>query len=229
MDLHEHYNDLWENSLQKFKENDFNHDNLINDKTDTRRGITLLIRPTTSVKKKVEAFLKEIKEMEPDQYYYPNSDIHLTIMSIISCYEGFKLSDIKQADYITLVQDCLTGLSNISINFKGITASESGVMIQGFPKNDALEELRSRLRRVFKSSPLQQTLDKRYNIQTAHLTVMRFTSKLQNKSRFIDALKYHRDLDFGCSEDLQCELVFNDWYQRLSNTRSLKLFDTDKK
>ena len=41
-----------------------------------------------------ESYIKEIKKIEPNQYFYPNSDIHITVMSIISCYDGFDMTKI---------------------------------------------------------------------------------------------------------------------------------------
>src|SRR5690606_2914063 len=93
---------------------------------------------------------------------------------VISCYEGFQLQQINPLDYIDLVRDCLRDIPCFDIQFMGITASPSCIMIKGFPLDGTLDMIRDRLREAFKNSPLEQSLDKRYALQTAHSTVIRF-------------------------------------------------------
>ena len=98
--------------------------------------------------------------------------------------------------------------------FKGITASPSGVMIQGFMNNNELNDIRDRLRKEFKNSNLEQSLDKRYSIQTAHSTIIRFKTELSQKEKFLEILDKNINYDFGTFKVNKFELVYNDWYQR---------------
>lgn len=170
-------------------------------------------------------FLNELKVIEPLQYYYPNSDIHITVMSIISCYEGFTLDKISVEDYIKIIQESILDLGEIKIKFRGVTASPSAVMIQGFPADESLNTLRNKLRDNFKKSTLQQSIDSRYVIATAHSTVMRFQEKLQNPKKLITVAEQFRDYDFGEFIIDKVELVYNDWYQRENNTVHLTDFN----
>src|SRR5690606_2272383 len=129
----------------------------------------------------IQKFLNSIKTIEPSQYYYKNSDIHITVMSIISCYDGFQLENIDISEYIDLISKSLIENPEIEIRFRGITASPSCIMIQGFINNNFLNSIRNNLRNNFKNSNLQQSIDKRYSIETAHTTVMRFQNKLNDK------------------------------------------------
>ena len=94
-------------------------------------------------------------------------------------------------------------------------------MIQGFPTDETLNNLRNKLRENFKNSGLQQSIDSRYTISAAHATVMRFQDKLQDPKKLIEISEKYRDYDFGEFEVKNLELVYNDWYQRKSNTRVL--------
>ncbi|WP_231481145.1 hypothetical protein [Sediminibacter sp. Hel_I_10] len=85
MNLESHYKKLYNESISKISSDSYEIDELIDSKKDNRFGITLLIRPSIEIKEKIQNFIKEIKKIEPNQYYYPNSDIHITVMSIISC------------------------------------------------------------------------------------------------------------------------------------------------
>jgi 2'-5' RNA ligase len=218
MNLQEHYDQLYKNSAAAILEGKYTVDNRIADTSDSRFGITLLIRPTDEIKAKIQLFLKELREVDSKQYYYPDTDIHITLMSIISCYEGFTLNKINIKEYIELIQKSLIDLDKIEIKLKGITASSSALMIQGFPTDESMHNLREKLRENFKKSTLEQSIDSRYTIATAHLTVVRFQEKLENPEKLIAVLEKFRDFDFGEFKVNKLELVYNDWYQRKKNT-----------
>ncbi|MDQ2792657.1 MAG: hypothetical protein M3Y12_01415 [Bacteroidota bacterium] len=65
---------------------------------------------------------------------------------------------------------------------------------------------------------LQQSIDQRYSIQTAHSTVLRFRSKLHNGPALLKKLAQYQHHPFGSFEVNSLELVHNDWYQRAANT-----------
>jgi 2'-5' RNA ligase len=223
-DLADHYNELYENSIKQIKLEGCETDSLINSSDDNRFGITLVIRPPLQIKNKIQSFINELKNIDINQYYYPNSDIHITIMSIISCYDGFQLDQISIQDYINLIKHNMQKIESFNIHFKGITASNSCVMIQGFMNGDSLKTFRNNLRTNFQNSKLEQTIDKRYSIQTAHSTGVRFKNVLTNKNEYLNILEKYRDFDFGEFEVDKFELVFNDWYQRKEYVKKLYQF-----
>ncbi len=226
MSLEAHYTNLYKESIEKISNDDYQVDDLIHSSSDNRFGITLLARPSEKVKNEIQKFLNKLKIIEPDQYYYTNSDIHITVMSIISCYNGFKLENIELSEYIKCVNDCLTTDDfNIEIKFKGVTASPSCIMIQGFMNNESLNKIRNKLRSNFKNSTLEQSIDKRYSIQTAHTTVVRFTKRLSEKSAFLNLIETYKNHEFGTFKIKILELVYNDWYQKEKHVKKLFEFD----
>ena len=224
MNLAEHYRQMYEDSLSVIRSQGPQTDELIDSPEDTRRGITLLTRPPQEVKAAVHAMLERLRGLEPDQYYYPDEDIHLTVLSIITCRNGFTLEEIVPQDYIRLIQNTLRGLQPIRIRFRGITLSPGCVMIQGYPNDDTLNRFRDRLRDAFRNSPLRQTLDQRYTLRTAHSTIIRFRRPFRDTDAFLSALESCREQDFGSFRLDRMELVLNDWYQRRENTRELGFF-----
>ena len=224
MNLSEHYDQLYKTSSEAISAGKYAIDSELKNESDSRFGITLLIRPSDEVKANMQLFLNELKAIEPKQYYYPDSDIHITVMSIISCSEEFQLTQISPNDYIQLICKSMVDADKIKIHFKGVTASPSALMIQGFPTDETLDNLRNKLRENFKNSELQQTIDSRYTISTAHSTVMRFQEPLQNPKKLIEITDKFRDFDFGEFDVKNLELVYNDWYQRKSTTRILGNF-----
>lgn len=224
MNLIEHYDKLYYDSIQRIRNGDYQIDNQIKSLNDNRRGITLLIRPDKTTRKNILGFIEKLKAIEPEQYYYPDLDIHLTVLSIISCYEGFELSKISIDDYVKIIVKSLHNIPGFSIEFTGITASPSCIMVQGFPKTDTLNQIRNSLRENFKTSKLQQSIDERYPIQTAHSTIVRFKEKLKDKGAFVKILEEYRDFEFGNFKVDSMELVYNDWYLREKYVKELHRF-----
>ena len=224
MNLKEHYDSLYKTSIKRIETDVYDIDPLIDSLSDNRFGITLLIRPSEDVKNNIQKFLNDLKAVDANQYYYENSDIHITVMSIISCYDGFELESINISEYITLINESIQNISNLKIEFKGITASTSCIMVQGFMNTEALNDTRNNLRISFKNSTLQQSIDKRYAIQTAHATVLRFKEKITDKSKFLKIIEKYRNHEFGTFEVKSMELVYNDWYQKAKFVKKLSEF-----
>lgn len=220
----EQYTKLWKKSVDKFRANLFELDPFFNSGSDRRFGITLIIRINEQAASRIQAFLSELRAVEPAQYYYPTSDLHVTVMSVISCYSGFSLEQISVPDYISIITTSLKNIAPFNLDFRGITASASCIMLQGFPENDMLNQFRDSLRENFKQTNLQQTLDKRYAVKLAHSTVVRFRREMTNPGKFIELLEKYRDYDFGAVAVDSYQLVFNDWYLKEKNLKLLHSF-----
>lgn len=215
---------MWTQANQQFELGRFEYDALIDSPNDSRRGVTLLARPPENIKAAIKVLLNDLQDTEPWQYYYPTTDIHLTGLSIISCYAGFTLNHIDTNAYVDLVQEVLQMHQPFKVSFRGLTASPSCLIVQGFPLDNELKNIRNGLREKFQTSNLQHSIDKRYCIQTAHSTIVRFRKPLLNPARFLQKVKNYRNVDFGTFEVNELELVFNDWYQRASTTVMLERF-----
>lgn len=225
MELQEHYNKLWNSTKSKFEMGEFGIDPLLYDENDKRYGVTLLIRPPQSVKDSISDFLDEVQNIEPELYFYPQSDMHLTVMSIISCYEGFELDQIDVNTHRDCIQKSLNGIKPFNLQMKGITAAPSAIMIQGFPKHDGLNVLRDSLRKHYQESGLKSRMDVRYAISTSHSTVIRFPQRPQKPKALVKLLEKYRDFNFGSFEVNLLEFVYNDWYQRSGFVQKLGLFE----
>ncbi len=218
------YDALWDHAFTKFQQDKFELDTCISDPGDPRRGITLLARFSDSIATKVATFLKQARSIEPGQYYYPATDFHLTVLSIITCHAGFSLQNIDSESYVAVIRESVQGAGPIKVCFRGLTASPSCIMLQGFPLGDELGRLRERVRSGFKNSRLQSSIDSRYAIRTAHSTVIRFQKPVKYKKQFLDFTMDYREHDFGTLIIDDLELVFNDWYQKIMRSKKLYTF-----
>ncbi|CAF1233508.1 unnamed protein product [Adineta steineri] len=218
------YNKLYIDAIEKIKSDQYVIDHMIDSPLDKRYGLALIIKLDQHVKQQIQTFLSALHAIEPDQYYLPSSDIHITLLPIISCSADFDLNQIFAQDYIDLLRKNLSIEGKLEINFKGITASSSCIMIQGFPQQNILNELRNQLRTLFKTSSLRQTIEERYFLQTAHVTVVRFRKAFTAREEFLKLLEDYKDYDFGTMTVNEIELVYHDWYVREKIVKSLCRF-----
>ena len=213
MHIDTYYKKFWVDALAKFRKGQFEYDRLIEDPKDQRYGLTVLVRPSREVKNAINQVLMHLQSIEPGQYYYPISDMHVTILSVISCYNGFNRQSFNDEDYKKVVKASIQNIHPFKLHFQGITASQAGILAQGYP-DGMLNLLRKNLRALFKKSCLETSFDTRYLIVAAHSTIMRFKQPLQNPAKFIEVLEEYRHHEFGCTHVDEIELVYNDWYQR---------------
>jgi 2'-5' RNA ligase len=205
-------------ALPKLARGEADLDYLLDVTSDDRRGITLLARPPAPLLAAIEAVLADFRQVEPHQYYYPATDIHLTILSLISCYAGFELRTIDPNAYREVLQPILAAARPFRLTFSGLTASPGGLMVQGYPQGEGLEELRNAIRVAFQGAGLPQSIDQRYRLHTAHATVVRFRRPLQQPEQLLQKTAQYQHYFIGTFEVNTVELVYNDWYQRAANT-----------
>lgn len=222
--LSSHYDSMWDKALSTFESSQEEPDKFLNQAIDNRFGLMMVIKPGERVLQEIRPMLQQFQEVEPHQYFYPLTDIHFTVMSIISCRDGLRLNDLRIPEYDARITEAILNTRSFSINLKGITAFPGGVMIQGYPSDDSLYELREKIRYVFQKGIIFHTIDSRYKIETVHSTVIRFQRRLQYRDKFVHKLHEWRNHSFGTMEVNEAELNFSDWYQRSYQTTKLKTY-----
>lgn len=218
------YNNMWEEFCHALKHEQLELDAWIDNPSDTRRGITALAyleQNNHKVCTEISGFVDNIKLIEPDQYFHPQSELHLTLLSLISCVSDFTLNDIDCNQFIDVFQQVLRDAEPIEIEFRGITASPSCIVIQGFPVTKNLAQLREKMRAQFALSDLPTTIDSRYRISTAHVSAIRFRQPVKDSKKLLDICETFRQHTFGTIRFSEFHLVFNNWYQNLSATQIL--------
>lgn len=224
MSLTGHYNEIWNRAVKAFENGQFEVDPLIHSAADTRYGITLLVRPSEQVAKRIFNVLEKLKSIEPDLYYYPECDLHVTVLSVISCCSGFSVSEINPDEYVRLIRSVVQSVTPFEIRFRGITASPSCLLVQGFPEDGQLKRMRDKLRSELIRSGLRHSIDQRYYIRTAHMTVARFSQKPSAGERFVRKVATLRGAYFGSCTVHELELVTNDWYLRKDHVKRIGTF-----
>ncbi len=219
--LRKHYDRLWSEAVDRIRSGTIELDPVLRARArDQRRGLTVIAGPSRPVREEVATFLKELRHLEPGQYYYIAPELHVTVLSLFTATVDYQPFFAQQAQYADIVGAVVKHSPPIRIDFGGVTASPGTVMIQGFFDNDALNDLRDHLRAQLRKHGLGRELDQRYRLQTAHMTVVRFREPLADSRRFAAALKAARERSFGTTAFRSFSLVQNDWYM---SRRTIKI------
>jgi 2'-5' RNA ligase len=223
--LEQHYDSLWENALRAFQANQVAIDPLLaSGQPDPRRGLTLIIRLDPQVRAEIEGFQRALRRFEPDQYYYPATDLHVTLLSLFTATASYGPYFARQAEYQRAVDEALRQAAGFAIHFSGVTASPDAIMIQGFPQAGALNGLRDHVREGLRRAGLGEGLDQRYRLRTAHVTVCRFRQAPEDLERFVERLSAYRRHNFGQTAVSEIQLVENDWCLTAARARVLKKY-----
>jgi 2'-5' RNA ligase len=222
--MHSIYDDMWQKASALIRDGQAEPDPLIGDPDDSRRGLTLIIRPSGEVLDRFCSFLADASRLEEAQHFYAKPEIHTTVMSIITCVPGFDIDDVCLPDYVRVIEETLSDIPAFGINYSGLTASSNCVMARGFPSGAELDQIRNALRDNFSSSGIESSIDQRYPISTAHSTLIRFRTGLNDAGRFMSFLERARFDEFGESKVSEVHLVLNDWYHRMSAVTDLHSF-----
>ena len=207
------YEQLWRNTGPLLKSGDMRIDPYLRNRVaDNRRGVTLVARPDPGVLENVEALLRRIAGLYPRQHFYKPAELHMTVMAIIPGTEFWESEKEHLPACCSIVDEVLKDARTFTVDFRGVTVSPDAVMIQGFPADNNLLELRNRLRKAFKKAGLVQNLDRRYKTVTAHLTGMRFSQPEADWERLFDLLREHREKNFGRTHFQSLELIWSNWY-----------------
>jgi len=222
------YEQLWSKTTAAVESGGLRMDPLLRKGTgDPRRGATLVARPDTGVRKRVEAFLREAAAICPGQYFYQPAELHVTVLAVIPGSESWR----KEIDRLPACEAALDGVLKrgraFALKFRGVTASPEAVLVQGFPQGNILAQLRDDLRKALRDHGVGDNLDRRYKIAAAHLTVMRFSSPEADWRRLFDYLQARRETDFGETRFQSLQLIWGDWCASADTVRVLREYQLD--
>lgn len=204
--LEEHYAKILEQNRNKILSGGIGDNYLLSPDTDTRMALVLAIRISNPICRNITGYLEELKAVEPNLYYYPASDFHITVLDLLCGMPGRTIPD-NIADYIACIKECACQISPFGITFNGATMSDNAVLIKGYYEY-ALEKFRQLLRQAMKTYNL--SLEERYETFSSHITVVRIPEHLTNPDKFLACIADKRP--FGEMQVTSFELVFHNWY-----------------
>ena len=222
--LQSHYDAMWDRAWPAVARGDVECDPHLTGGLDPRRGISLIARPDPALAARLADLQDRLADADPRQYRQPLSDLHMTVLSLFTVTEHCAPHLARRADYATVVRAAVAGMPAFDVDLAGITMSRGAVLGRGFPRDDTLERLRTRLRDVLCVCGLGAGLDQRYRLVTAHMTVLRFVTPPADPARLAAALAASRDAPLGTMHVDTLELVVNDWYMSSAAIEPIERF-----
>lgn len=204
--LDNHYNNILKSNTGKILLGG-DGDTLLNDaKKDARMSLVVLIRPSSTIRNNIVRHLEELNFSEPDLYYYPPEDFHITVMDILKGELGRSIPE-NIDEYIHTIAKCAEQIPEFEILFEGMTASDNVAMVKGYYE-EPLEVFRKMLRENLKQQGL--SLEERYETFSSHISVARIPDKLKKPKEYIDFIG--ENCTFGIMKVKSIEVCFHNWY-----------------
>lgn len=192
--------------------------------SDTRRGLTLVLRPDGEAKARITAALDELGDLAPGQYRYHPDELHITVLSVISAALNANLDAAPVDAFHAAFAAALADVAPFAVRMTGISAAPDAVFVYGESDGDALNLLRERVRESLRAAGLAEHLERRYRSVTAHMTVLRFRSTPAQLPALVDYLTQHQGHDLGAFTARQIDFVSNDWYMSRDIVRVLRRY-----
>lgn len=221
------YDQMWQEARAEFAAHRFEIDPMIDDPADSRRGLSVVFSPENEALEGLSRVQQELRKIAPEQYYATTEELHVTVLSLISCANGVHLNDIDVKRFTQVLESSLYAVAPFEVNFQGLTASPSCVMAQGFTQAGILERLRASLQQGIIEAALPHTIGRRYPARTAHCTLLRFRQAPSAPDRLVEQLALLRDRSMGRCRIPRVSLVFNDWYHRTAVVRELHVVELE--
>jgi len=220
------YDRLWRQTTAALKTGGLQVDPKLQKATrDPRRGATLVARPDAEVRNRVESLLREAAAICPGQHVYQPAELHLTVLAVIPGSESWHKKIQRLPACRKVLDEVSKNRRAFSVKFRGVTVSPEAVLIQGFPQDDRLAQLRDDLRTALRNRGAGEDLDRRYKIAAAHLTVMRFSHPQGDWKRLLDFLRAHRETDFSQTRFRSLQLIWSDWCASAKTLRVLQEYE----
>jgi 2'-5' RNA ligase len=219
------YEQLWKDAALLFERGEVKADPYLSTGAeDLRRGVTLVFRPSATVRKSAMDYIRRLAAIWPEQYFYGPEQLHVTVLSIVTVTERWQQEMERVKACRPLIGEALDRQHSFRVSFRGVTAAPDGVMIQGFPAHDGLRSIREVLREAFRDAGFGDMPDRRYKATAAHMSVMRVRKPGGAAERLVSFLKESRERDFGECQIASFELIWSDWYASAGSVKTLEKY-----
>jgi 2'-5' RNA ligase len=145
---------------------------------DQRYGVNLVVHPPASVVHQILAIQQHLKAFEPQQYYYPSDDLHVTILEVLVArplQPIASMAALVREHLDQLFQDLPTPQLDTPL----LVFDQHACALNFLPTDNRLQTLRRKLDQRLTSMGIPLT--SRYPLQSAHLTLMRYVSPLRTE------------------------------------------------
>jgi 2'-5' RNA ligase len=154
--------------------------------SDERHGVTIVCRPPREVAEAIGEVQRGLRQLEPDQYYYPGADLHLTLLEVRHSQPREAAESVATA-LLPHVERLTRGLPEARLDSPRVVFNENAAYLAFLPVDEELGRLRTTLRE--RAEEFGFSTVSRYVPVGAHLTFLRYLRPLHTESdRWIRAL-----------------------------------------
>jgi 2'-5' RNA ligase len=144
--------------------------------SDQRHGVNFVCRPNDEIVERATTIQQRLAEYEPDQYYYPPEDLHLTLVEI--CHSRTR----EDADRIVmkarrLSLELFERPPRVELDEPTLAYDRWGAALNFLPCGGQLQLLRSSVRQDLARNGVP--VESRYLSTSAHITLLRYTAPLK--------------------------------------------------
>lgn len=174
-----------------------------------RVGLTLVVPLPVHWTRNLGFAMAKLKEFEPEQYYYPAKDLHLTVIDLVAGKVNQQLTDFPLAKIKATLAKSLTQAKAFDWELRGLVATDGAVIACGYYSPE-LMALRKQVRETFKAAGTP--VSEHRPAFTAHVTVARYRKLLSDPGAFLGMVDNLRNIGFGATKVQTVNLVWHDWY-----------------
>lgn len=189
-----------------------------------RWGVSAVLRPVGTV---ADALAEAAREADSraggGHIVYAAGGLHVTVRSIEGYRSDVPRDDPRVAEYGRILRGAARDLGPVAIEFRGIVATPTAVLVQGFPVGEALAELREAMHDGLVGAGLPLGPEAAQRRETAHATLLMVTRRLPDPAAFAAYVDERRRVPFGTCTFDAVDLVR---YRRAATNVALVDLDT---
>jgi 2'-5' RNA ligase len=145
---------------------------------DQRYGVNLIVRPPPPVIDYIESLQEQLRTREPNQYFYPADDLHLTLVEICSSRPQADVERLAAA-VAQALPDVLQSAPRALLVRPLPGYDQRACALHFLPADHGLQRLRHHLVNQLAAHAI--TVAPRYTPQSAHVTLMRYVRPLHTE------------------------------------------------
>lgn len=206
--LQNEYAELYQQGQRSLRENGVTVDpQLFPIEHDDRRGLGLFFWQSKLIPS-TQVFLDTLHREFPDEillYGYPTSPArqHVTLLELVNAHSNYANDhQALEEKFKDVVAPILATAPPIKATFQGLVVNSSGLLIKGYPTDNAFNTLRESLRTAIAAAGLPPL--KRRKVQIFHTSVGRFIQPIQDIDRLIRVVDQFKEFPIG--EDVYAHL-----------------------
>jgi hypothetical protein len=123
------YDSIHQDNIASIRGGDVFVDEYLGARTpDTRRGLSLII-PLNQLTQAYEGLIKNFRILEPEQYYYPPEDLHITVFDYIVAHKTYQTKNSIEQTRINVTDEAVESMTSFPILFRGVVFSREARLV----------------------------------------------------------------------------------------------------